>query len=130
MEIWNEFNGTFCKGPAARDRAGTYLQMLRVAYTAIKRERPDVTVVAGATSGIPVPYWEELLAGGGLAFMDVVAVHPYRYDLPPEGLETDITHLQNLVKKYNGGKPKPIWVTEIGWSQKKRGTGATWRLTT
>ena len=119
VEIWNEYNGTFCKGPAARDRAGTYLQMLRIAYAAIKRERPDVTVVAGATSGIPVPYWEELLAGGGLAFMDVLAVHPYRYDLPPEGLETDIIHLQNLVKKYNGGKPKPIWVTEIGWSTKK-----------
>jgi hypothetical protein len=119
VEIWNEYNGTFCKGPAARDRAGTYLQMLQVAYAAIKRERPDVTVVAGSTSGIPVPYWEELLAGGGLAFMDVLAVHPYRYDLTPEGLETDITHLQNLVKKYNGGKPKPIWVTEIGWSTKK-----------
>jgi hypothetical protein len=115
VEIWNEYNGSFCKGPAAQDRAGTYLQMLRVVYTAIKRERPDVTVAAGATSGIPMPYWEELLTGGGLAFMDALSIHPYRYDLPPEGLETDIAGLQDLVKKYNGGKSKPIWVTEIGW---------------
>jgi hypothetical protein len=118
VEIWNEYNGTFCKGPAAKDRAVTYLRMLRVAYAALKHERPDVIVVAGATSGIPVPYWEKLLAGGGLASMDALAVHPYRYELPPEGLEVDIANLQNLVRKYNGGKPKPIWVTEIGWDTK------------
>jgi hypothetical protein len=118
VEIWNEYNGTFCRGPAARDRAGTYLLMLRTAYAAIKRERPDVIVVGGGTSGIPMPYWEELLAGGGLAFMDVLSVHPYRYDSPPEGLETDLAAFQDLVKKYNGGKPKPVWVTEIGWGTK------------
>jgi hypothetical protein len=118
VEIWNEYNGTFCKGPAAHDRAGTYLLMLKTAYAAIKRERPDVIVAGGGTSGIPMPYWEELLAGGGLAFMDVLSVHPYRYDSPPEGLETDISALQDLVKKYNGGKPKPVWVTEIGWGTK------------
>lgn len=118
VEIWNEYNGTFCKGPAAHDRAGTYLKMLRTAYAAIKRERPDVLVAGGATSGMPMPYWEELLAGGGLDFMDVLSVHPYRYGSPPEGLETEITALQDLVKKYNDGKPKPIWVTEIGWGTK------------
>jgi hypothetical protein len=118
VEIWNEYNGTFCKGPAAHDRAGTYLLMLRTAYAAIKQERPDVIVAGGGTSGIPLPYWEELMAGGGLAFMDVLSVHPYRYDSPPEGLETDIAALQDLVKKYNGGKSKPVWVTEIGWGTK------------
>jgi hypothetical protein len=118
VEIWNEYNGTFCKGPAAHDRAGTYLLMLRTAYAAIKRERPDVIVVGGGTSGIPMPYWEELLAGGGLASMDVLSVHPYRYDSPPEGLEADLVAFQDLVKKYNGGKPKPVWVTEIGWGTK------------
>ena len=50
VEIWNEYNGTFCKGPATQDRSGTYLRMLRAAYTAIKRERPDVLVLGGATS--------------------------------------------------------------------------------
>src|SRR5581483_6328501 len=118
VEIWNEYNGTFCKGPATQDRAGTYLQMLRVAYTAIKRARPDVVVAGGATSGVPRPYWKELLAGGGLAWMDVLSIHPYRYDAPPEGLEDEIAALQNLVKKYNGGRTKPVWVTEIGWGTK------------
>ncbi len=118
VEIWNEYNGTFCHGPATKDRAGTYLRMLRAAYAAIKRERPDVTVVGGATIGVPLPYWEKLLAGGALNSMDALSVHPYRYDAPPEGLEDDIAGLQALVRKYNGGKTKPIWVTEIGWKTK------------
>jgi len=118
VEIWNEYNGTFCKGPATRDRSGTYLRMLRAAYAAIKRERPDVTVVGGATSGIPLPYWDKLLSGGALDFMDALSVHPYRYDAPPEGIETEIAGLQALVEKHNDGRPKPIWVTEIGWNTK------------
>lgn len=118
VEVWNEYNGTFCKGPATEDRAGTYLKMLRTTYAAIKRERPDVTVVGGATSGIPLPYWEKLLAGGALTCLDALSVHPYRYDAAPEGLEGEIADLQKLVRKYNGGATKPIWVTEIGWFTK------------
>lgn len=115
VEIWNEYNGTFNHGPATQDRAGTYLRMLRAAYAAIKRERPDVIVVGGATSGVPLPYWEKLLSGRGLAFMDTLSIHPYRYDTPPEGMEAEIDGLQALVKKFGDGKPKPLWVTEVGW---------------
>jgi hypothetical protein len=118
VEIWNEYNGSFCKGPATEDRAGTYLRMLRAAYAAIKHERPDVTVVGGATSGIPLPYWEKLLEGGALTCLDALSVHPYRYDSPPEGLEGEIADLQKLVRRYNGGAARPIWVTEIGWFTK------------
>lgn len=115
VEIWNEYNGGFARGPATADRAGTYLRMLRSAHEGLKRTRPDVQVVGGATAGVPLPYWEKLMAGGGLASMDVLSVHPYRYDFPPEGIETDIAELAALVAKYNNGRPKPIWVTEIGW---------------
>jgi hypothetical protein len=115
IEIWNEYNGTFCKGPATADRAGTYARMLREAYGQVKQLRPDVTVLGGSTAGIPLPYWEKLMQNGGLQSMDALSVHPYRYNAPPEGLESEITALQALVRKYNGGETKPIWVTEIGW---------------
>lgn len=115
VEIWNEYNGAFVRGPAADDRAATYLRTLRAAHQEVKRVRPEVKVVGGATAGVPLPYWEKLLAGGALDYMDVLSVHPYRYDDPPEGLETDIAELVALVKKHNNGQPKPIWVTEIGW---------------
>jgi hypothetical protein len=113
VEIWNEYNGTFAKGPATLDRAGTYLKMLRAAYAAIKAERPDVTVVAGATAGVPLPYFEKLFAAGALGSLDVVSVHPYRTASPPEGIEVQIAALQSLMAKY--GAVKPIWVTELGW---------------
>jgi hypothetical protein len=115
VEIWNEYNGDFCHGPATADRSGTYVQMLRTAYAAIKAARADVTVVGGATAGVPLPYWEKIMAAGGLDSMDALSIHPYRIGSPPEGMETDITDLQKLVLKYNHGATKPIWVTEIGW---------------
>ncbi len=115
VEVWNEYNGTFCKGPATNDRAATYGKMLRAAYAAIKAERPGVTVAGGSTAGIPLPYFEKLFAHGALDAMDVVSIHPYRTDRAPEGLEDEIEALRGLVARYNGGRPKPIWVTEIGW---------------
>src|SRR5262249_55650277 len=53
LEIWNEYNGSFCSGPATNDRAGTYAKMLAAAYSRLKAERPDVTVLGGATIGTP-----------------------------------------------------------------------------
>jgi len=113
VEIWNEYNGSFAKGPATSDRAGTYLKMLRPAYTAIKAARPDVTVVAGATAGVPLPYFEKLFAAGALDSLDAVSIHPYRTASAPEGLEIQVAALRTLMTKY--GAVKPIWVTEIGW---------------
>jgi hypothetical protein len=124
VEIWNEYNGTFCKGPATRDRAGTYSKMLHEAYAQIKHLRPDVTVLGGATAGIPLPYWERLMQNGGLESMDALSIHPYRYNAPPEGLESEIEVLQELVKRYNGGQSKPIWVTEMGWGTQSAATAA------
>ena len=118
VEVWNEYNGEFVRGPAATDRAATYLRMLRAVHRELKRARPDVLVVGGATAGVPLPYWEKLLAGGALEFMDVLSVHPYRYDAPPEGIETDMVELQSLIARFNSGRAKPIWATEIGWNIK------------
>jgi hypothetical protein len=55
------------------------------------------------------------MQNGALGSMDVEAVHPYRYNQAPEGIEDDIVALQNLTKQYNNGQAKPIWVSEIGW---------------
>ncbi len=87
VEVWNEFNGTFNHGPATEHRAVSYVRMLRRAYESIKRERPDVIVVGGATSGVPLPYWSRMFAAGADDCLDALSVHPYRYDSPPEGLE-------------------------------------------
>lgn len=128
VEVWNEYNGSFCRGPATLDRAGTYSRMLREAHAQIKAQRPDVTVLGGATAGVPMPYWEKLMQNGALESMDALSIHPYRYEAPPEGIETEIAALQQLVMKYNGGRPKPIWVTEIGWGTQEAGAPGALRI--
>jgi hypothetical protein len=114
VEIWNEFNGSFVKGPADTDRPFSYAQILKAAYDSIKKIRPDVTVVGGATVLIPLPYLESLFEHGALASMDAVSVHPYGYGEFPEGVEYELSDLKALIARFNDGKQKPIWATEIG----------------
>jgi hypothetical protein len=112
LEIWNEYNGSFCKGPAEKDRPKFYAQMLEHAYTKVKETRPDVKVIGGAVVLIPIPYFENMFKHGALKFMDAVEIHPYRDT--PEGVDTEVAELQELIRKYNDGKDKPVWVTETG----------------
>ncbi|HZP61112.1 MAG TPA: glycosyl hydrolase [Opitutaceae bacterium] len=116
VEIWDEYdNPAFTSGPATGDLAGTYTNMLQAAYTAIKDSHPDVTVVGGGTPWLDIPFWQQLCADGGLNYLDVASIHPYRYDKAPEGIQDEIFQLQDIMRLYNNGQTKPIWATEIGW---------------
>jgi hypothetical protein len=117
VEIWNEYNGSFCRGAADKDRPKFYTEMLKDAYTAIKKERPDVQVLGGALNGIPLPYAEKLFQHGALAYMDGIVIH--NYSGSPPMIEAQVRQLVDLMKKYNKGVAKPIWVTEFGdWNDK------------
>ncbi len=113
LEIWNEYNGSFCRGPATKDRPKYYTEMLKVAYERIKEVRPDVEVLGGGVVTIPLPYLEDVFKHDGVRHMDAVVIHPYRGR--PEGVELDVAELEALIRRYNDGKDKPIWVTETGW---------------
>ena len=110
VEIWNEYNGSFCEGPCRDDRPGHYTRMLRRAYEELKRERPDITVLGSAAVNIPLPYLEAIFQAGGLDYMDAVAVHPY--GSAPEDIATEIAALKQLMARHSG--ERPVWVTEIG----------------
>ncbi len=117
-EIWNEYNGSFCTGPAAEDRPASYAKLQAAAFAALKRARPDLPVAGAGTAAVPLPYLGRLFALGALANMDAVAVHPYRYRSPPEGIEKELAALDALIRTHNGGAPKPVWATEYGWAVK------------
>ncbi len=117
VEIWNEYNGSFAAGKAAEDRPKYYTEMLKSAYTAIKAERSDVQVIGGALNDIPLPYAEKLFQHGALDYMDGIVIH--NYGGRPATIEGQIRQLVDLMKKYNNGVAKPIWVTEFGdWTDK------------
>ncbi len=127
VEIYNEFNIAFGDrgdGPAD-SRADYYFPLLKTAYEAVKAEHPDVTVVGGVTSSIPFQWLEQLFQLGGLEYMDVLSVHPYRFPSAPEGMEADLERLDALVRQYNDGESIPIWITEQSWPTNTGATGVS-----
>ena len=111
VEIWNEYNGSFCEGPCRDDRPTSYANMLEQAYRALKSSRPNVTVIGGATAGIPLTYLETVFQKGGLHFVDALSVHPY--GSTPEDVGKEIGDLRGLAAHY-GHPDLPIWATEFG----------------
>jgi Glycosyl hydrolase catalytic core len=111
LEVWNEYNGSFATGPVTADRPLHYTKMLEQAYRQIKSVRPYIKVLGGASVSIPLPYLREIFRLGGLHYMDGVVVHTYG---EPEGVESELAALKELIQRYSGGVRKPIWVTEFG----------------
>jgi hypothetical protein len=111
-EIWNEWN----IGSGDTDRTPrSYFALQKKTYETVKAHHPNVTVVAPALAGADMQWIEQWLQLGGLQYTDAVSFHPYLYPAAPEALDATLTQLQDLIKKYNGGKPKPVWITEQGW---------------
>lgn len=116
VEVWNEYNGSFCSGPA-QGRPEAYAAMLRAAYTAIKAVRPDVTVLGCATVHVPLDWIAAVIDANvkatGTPGMDAVSVHPYRDDA--DGVADELLELHRVIRAHNGGRDLQVWVTEQGW---------------
>lgn len=110
LEVWNEYNGTWCEGPASRDRPKSYAKLLRRAHAKIKGMDPRVQVLGGAAVLMPLPYLEGIFENGGLDYMDGLVIHPYR--ARPEGVDDEVEALRASMRAHGG--EKDIWVTETG----------------
>jgi hypothetical protein len=106
-EPWNEANNTGWANPAL------YVsKVLEPFYTAVKAANPSATVIGGSSLGIPIGWWQGLVAAGGLSYMDVAGVHPYpgsNDGWEEDGIPGQLRALETVVA------PKPLWVTEVGW---------------
>jgi hypothetical protein len=112
VEIWNEYNaGTFITGPATTNKPYYYKRMLETAAGRIRATRPDVKIVAGGTVPVTHGFLRDVFAQGAMPFLDVVSVHPYRKT--PEGIDSEIAELRELIKRNNGGAEKPVWASEF-----------------
>ena len=112
LEVWNEYNGTWCPPAARKERPKYYAEMIKHVYQYLKPKYPDVRILGCACVLIPIPYLEGIFKHGGLDYMDAVVIHPYRGT--PEGVDDEVHGLRELIKKHNHGQEKPIWATEVG----------------
>ncbi|GAC1386444.1 MAG: hypothetical protein NVSMB42_07000 [Herpetosiphon sp.] len=132
-EIWNEENSRSFGYENGLYSVEDYVRILQVSRAAIKAADPEATIVLGGVASIwaDTPreydygvqdYLQRIYDAGGWGFFDIVALHPYRPTAPEASgwgkntgptIETELTMVDEMVKRLG---PKPIWITEIGWS--------------
>jgi hypothetical protein len=129
-EIWNEpdVEATFkCNGC---NRPALYAQMLAGSYASIKKANPRATVLIGGLSihdynNLGMAFLDQVVAAsGGKLNFDVLSIHPYMPDRPPESTDPN-TVVQNFPYRLDythkwlqdhGAPNKEIWITEDGYS--------------
>lgn len=114
IQVYNEPNLALFRSACGAE-PNCYMPMLKAMYERVKADHPDATVVGASVSGLALDWLNRLFDLGGLDCMDVLSLHPYRYPAVPEGLADDLGKLRQSIRDHNGGKDKPIWLTELGW---------------
>ena len=96
-EVWNEANiGQFWRPQPSMD---DYCKLVEAVAPRIRQADPSGQVVAGATSGIPLEWFDGCFKNGLLNWVDVLSVHPYR-SKPPETVIQDYAKFRELIKRY------------------------------
>jgi len=138
--IWNEPNLSFEWGYRPVDPQG-YADLLRQVYPRAHAANPDVVVLAGALAPTLEPegsaagmsdlvYLNRLYEAGAAPYFDALAVHAYGQTSPPEEPPARdainfrrVELLRDSMLAY-GDVEKPVYVTEAGWNDHPRWTGA------
>lgn len=125
-EIWNEFNCGFLLRGVVNPTPQNYLELVKNTSDVIRKANPKARVVGCATSLLPWQWLEEFFKLGGLQYLDVVSVHPYRWGdwtKAPETLYPDMIRLRKLIDKYANGRKIAIYADEFGYQNSIEDTG-------
>ena len=125
VEIYNEPNG-FANGKCGK-APECYVPLLKGAFEKIKSDHPNTLVVGPAIAFQDNIWLENFYKDGGLNYLDVVSIHPYGLQAPPEYIAKNLPQATADIAKYNNGKSKPIWLTELGFSTNTTGNGISER---
>ncbi|HUG16664.1 MAG TPA: hypothetical protein VMM78_16790 [Thermomicrobiales bacterium] len=116
-EVWNEPDvAMFWNGRDGGDPV-YYAEMLRRAYSAVKRADPSAIVLNGGVTGTArgANFLQRLLDQGAAGYLDVIGIHGYISD---DGFEHNIYPdlIWPLISQARERAGKPLWVTEVGWN--------------
>jgi hypothetical protein len=76
--------------------------LLKATHEKVRRNRSGYELVGCSATTLPFEWLEQLFVLGGLDYMDVVSVHPYRWgewQKPPETLYPDLLRLRQLLRR-------------------------------
>ena len=106
-EPWNEANNTYSSN------GGLFVKkILGPFYDAVKAAAPQDVVIGGSSLGVALAWWQQVVAAGGLAYMDVAGVHPYTGNNDSWDEDGTVAQLGQLQHALGA---KPVWLTEVGW---------------
>jgi len=126
IEIWNEQNLDREWDTAEGVSPARYVEMLRLAYQAIKSRDPDIIVISGALSPVgftatdsanpsrivvmdDYQYLQEMVALGFLSYCDCVGVHHNGYNIPPDVRWDDAYVDDTALFRGFWDNPHPTW---------------------
>ncbi len=130
-ELWNEPNVAHFGYGGGLNSPDDFVRILEVGRAAAKAADPEAQIVMGGISCIleqPEPsydcfdYLRRIGDAGAWEHTDILAVHFYHADAPENqvqrydrhaSLRDELLHLDALLRRYG---PRPVWITEIGWS--------------
>ncbi len=117
-EIWNEPNDPhwWTTGVSAKQ----YTSMLKAAYSSIKANDSDATVLVGAILNNDIDFLHRIYANGGGSSFNGIAIHPYPLGHAPGDTWSSWFSFKLSVPRFTAemkrhGQYKPIWITEFGW---------------
>jgi hypothetical protein len=130
-QIWNEPNLTSEWGHRPVN-ASEYVELLRVAYTRIKRADPEAYVISAALAPTieesssamnDLKYLDEMYRLGAGQYFDILSVQAYGLRSGPDDrrVEDDDVNFSRprLIREVmvrHGDAQKPIWAAEVGWN--------------
>ncbi len=113
FEVWNEVTIDGKEWGRSSDAKGV-ADLLKTLYPRLKKLRPDLTIIGpNLYGGEPDEDLKKVLEYGAISFVDGISLHPYGN---PDTLIGRLERLQGMLRKFNGGKDKPLYLTEFGWT--------------
>lgn len=107
--------------PDDHEHAKVYGEAIIRAYSQLKKEYPDITLIGPDHSHTTEKFWGEFFKTGVYDYLDVFTTHSYHQDIsgtwPAEDgtyYDCDIAMLRRLMKEY-GVEDKEVWLTEYGY---------------
>lgn len=113
VEVGNEFNsGDFVTGPVRAggigQRAGYHIALVEAVAREVRRIRPDLPILGGATHSLPAGYLWSVLERADPGLIDGLAVHPYTTDVDQLPAQTGV------LRRNPRARSLPLHVTEYG----------------